>query len=453
VHARRAAALLAGVAALSAVAPHPVTAQASAANRLRPLLTLELWSDDIWLALTDRDGSYFGRLAEQGAFQRFNVLMDREYELDLRTGLFSEYDDARWVAAQRGLRAAAASINHPFILNVTDWRERVPITERVHFVARYRRQRTLTAQRDYPTVGLSWEPAMGAKWTLGVGVGMHFFKSSADVELSLRRRWARSRDTLTLDARLAVLDAFTNVIFNALGVEPEETPAHFLYDAPPVASRVAATWSSGAVRAELHAGSSNRSAVEVSFPSSGEPSYDQHEQVSFLGALAEWAPAARVRVGAYATTARAATDRRFAPETDAGAFRLRERTHVVGVRGAATLRGPVLVELGFEGVRRPEQRDRGDGTDVRHDDRERLAQIALVRRPPTGTTFRVGYAFDDRAAGVLAPWLTAMNQRLPVEYGYHFRRGFDVAVGVRWDLDQGLANPFDGGHLRFSATW
>ena len=77
----------------------PFAAPASAqTTRDDPFATLTLWADDIWLSLLDRDGSYFGRLAEEGTFQRFHPRMDDEYELDVLTGLFSPDEDARWAA-------------------------------------------------------------------------------------------------------------------------------------------------------------------------------------------------------------------------------------------------------------------------------------------------------------------------------------------------------------------
>jgi len=143
----------------------------------------------------------------------------------------------------------------------------------------------------------------------------------------------------------------------------------------------------------------------------------------------------------------------LAPEVNALGFQLRERTQTLGMRAAVSLREPLRLEVGAGAVWRPEDRDLGDGTRVEHRDREVLANFALVRQPQAGSTWRIGYAHDDRSAGVLAPSLTAVNRRLLMEYGHRFRRGFDVMVGVRWDLDQGWAAPFDGGHLRFGATW
>jgi hypothetical protein len=442
---------------LPALPAHARGQAASAPEEPVPLVTLALWAEDVWLALTDRDGSYFGRLAEEGTFQRFNPLMDNEYELDIRTGLFSESEDARWAVVRRGFRAAGASINHPFILNFADWREQVPIGGPVDLLVRYRRQKSLTTQRDYPSVGLQWRGALGTSWTATGRIGMHFFKSSADVELGLARSWQRGpRRRVDFEYRVALLDAFTDVIFGALGVEPEETPAHFNYRRLPLAARLAFAVSVPAARLELHGGATTRSLVNVTFPALGLPPYTLEERVSFAGLLLELTGARRA-AAVWATTARAATDRRHETPSDQD-FRLRERTHAVGARATVALgarTGQRLdLELGAGAVWKPEDRTLGQAqTTLRHRDRELFASVALAREPARGWRWRLGYAFADRDAGVLVPQLSATHHRQLMEGGHRFRSGFEVMAGVRWDLDQGLANPFDGGHLRFSAVW
>ena len=418
----------------------------------RPLATLSVWADNVWLALTDRDGSYFGRLADEGTFQRFNPLMDTEYELDVRTALFTPSEDARWVAVRRGLRVAGASINHPFVLNCIDWREEVPISGPVDLLARYRRQRSLTAQRDYARVGVRWRDALGSSWTLRSSIGVHFFKASADVELGVVGRWADANGgRWMLDLRVAMLDAFNNVIFNALGVRPEDTPAHFDYTTVPFAARVGVVRSSPSWRVEVQGGLSNRTEVVVSFPASGDPSFDLFEHVSFLGALAEVALSARVAVAAYGTAARAETDRRFTP-TSPDDLELREETWTLGLRGGLATTRTLTFELDLGGVWRPETRGVAGGLSQHVSDRELFGQLALVRRPLTGWSWRLTYAFVDRDAGVL-PELTAVNHRHVMEGGYRFQSGFELMGGLRWDLDDFPVAPFDGGHLRFSATW
>ncbi len=409
-----------------------------------PLATLVPWADAAWLALLDRDGSYFGRLSDAGAFQRFNPLMDNEYELDLWTGLFTPAEDARWAVADQGVRLAGASINHPFILNVAEWRGRVPIGGPVDLVAHFLREHSLSVQRDYPVVGVDWRNALGSAWTLRTTLGMHFFKSSADLELGARRG--------VVELRVAFLDLFNDLIFSGLGVAAEEAPAHFDYASPPLAARLAIRTRARPWRWELQAGGSTRSRVDVSFPATGDPSYSLTEQMRFAGGLVEFHSSARVAFAAYGFVAIATTARRF-PAPSTTDLSVDERTTSLGARGRLALTPSLAVELDGRLRWQPEDRATGAGASIAHTDRERFAQVALVRRPPLGWLWRLGVAAMDRDAGVLAPALSATHVRQLMEGGYRFGTGFEIAGGLRWDLDQFPRRPFDGGHLRFAAAW
>ncbi len=429
--------------ALAAAAPITAAQTDSSAHDAPPLATLTPWADAVWLALLDRDGSYFGRLSDAGTFQRFNPLMDDEYELDLWTGLFTPLEEAQWTQSDEGVRIAGASINHPFILNSADWRARVPITGAVDFLARFTRRHSLSEQRDYPAVGVEWREALGA-WSLRTVIGMHFFKSSADVEIGVRRG--------PLELRVAVLDAFNNLIFAGLGVAPEETPAHFEYASPPVAARLAFSTRAHPWRLELQVGGSTRSTVQVSFPSSGDPTYSLAEQVGFAGGLVEVHAASRIALVAFATVASATTQRRF-PAPSPADLSIRERTSGIGARARVALAPALALELDGRVTWRPEARRTGTGAIVSHRDREHTGAVTVARRPRVGWLGRLGIAVVDRDAGVLAAALTARHARQLMEGGYRFRSGFEIAGGLRWDLDQLPHHPFDGGHLRLTATW
>ena len=413
--------------------------------------TLAVWADDIWLALTDRDGSYFGRLADEGTLQRFNPLMDSEYELDLRTGLFTPSEDARWAVAPSGLRVAGASINHPFVLNFFDWRQAMPVSGPVGLIARYVRQRSLTARRDHARLGVEWRDALASSWTLRSTIGTHFFKASADIEFGAARTWARhGRGSWTVDLRFAVLDAFNNFIFNTLGVRATDTPAHFDYAKLPFALRASVVRTSRAFRFEIHGGATTRSEVAVSFPASGDPGYVLVEQVGFIGALGEAALSRRVAVAVYGTAARALTDRRFTLTT-ADDLDLREDTGTLGLRGRVKLGATLGLDVDLAARWQPESRGIGGGAVGRDSDRELFGRIAVERHPLRGWTWRLSYAVLDRDSEVLRR-LTATNHRHVMEGGYRFSSGFEVTAGLRWDLDEGLRAPFDGGHLRFAAA-
>ncbi|MYI06777.1 MAG: hypothetical protein F4059_05540 [Gemmatimonadetes bacterium] len=428
-------------------ATSPAAAPDSAA-----LATLEVWADQVWLSLLDRDGAYHGRLAEEGIFQRLNLEMDHEYELDVRSSLFDPREDARWAAQPNGFRVAGASISNPHILHALDWRQEIHVSGPVDLMARYRRERSLTARRDYPWVAVRWRDMLGTPWTVRVGLGVHFFKPSADVEVALARSWSDGEDRRwTLEVRLAALDAFNDAIFQSLGVRADDVDAHYDYAEAPLAARTTLRTAASRWRAELHAGSSRRSEVQVTFPATGQPPFTQIEQVAFLGALLQVAPLERVTLALYGTWATADTERRT-PASGPG-FTLHEQTAAVGARGRTRLNPLWAVETELARVWRPEWHTPEGGARREHRDREAFARASLVRYPEAGWTGRLAYAVLDRDAGYRAPWLTSQNQRLIMEAGHRFRSGFEVTAGLRWDLDNFTQEAFDGGNLRMSAGW
>ena len=454
----RLAALLAAASLLPAPSLHaqPDTARPATSPPRQTdsaaIATLAAWADQMWLSLLDRDGAYYGRLAEEGIFQRFNPRMNPEYEMDIRTNLFQPGEDARWAGSPNGFRLAAASINHPHILNIVDWRQGIHVSGPVDLMARYRRERTLTARRDYPWIGVRWRDVIGTPWTVGVGIGVHFFKPSADVEVALARSWIDGGDrSWTLEVRLAALDAFNEAIFQGLGVKAEEVDAHYDYAGAPLAARTTLRAAASRWRAELHAGSSRRSEVRVTVPATGRDPFTQFEQVAFLGTLLQVTPIERVTMALYGTWTRADTERRAA--ANGIGFTLREQTVTVGARARTRLNPSWAVETELARVRRPEWRTPEGGAPRDHRDHEVFARAALVRYPEAGWTARLACALLDRDAGYRAPWLTGQNQRLITEAGHRFRSGFEVTAGVRWDVDSFGRAPFDGGHLRMSAGW
>jgi hypothetical protein len=189
----------------------------------------------------------------------------------------------------------------------------------------------------------------------------------------------------------------------------------------------------------------------VTFPSTGDPPFTQREQVGFGGALIQVNPTERLSVAAHATFARADTER-TSPSGPLG-FTLREETRTVGVRQRYQLADALVLVAEIDRDWRPEERAPAQGDAIDHDDRSTFGQLALLRRPRAGWTGRLAYALLDRDAGVLAPELTARNQRLVTEGGHRFESGFEIIAGLRWDLDAWRRSRFDGGHLRIVGRW
>lgn len=432
--------------------PATLAAQDPPASDPPPLLTLAGWADDAWFTLLDRDGSFHGRLSPTGTFQRFHEFMDDEYELDVWSGFFHSSEDARWHLAQSGFRAAGSSINHPFILNYADWRDNVHIAGPVDLALRYSRHHSLTAQRDYMQVGIGWRGTPEGGWAARAGIGMHFFKASADIELGIDRIWQRDDATWRLSVTAALLDAFNNLIFNALGVRPEEVDAHFNYRTLPVAGRIALVHVQPAIRAELHGGVSSRSRVHVTFPATGDPAFSLVEQVSFAGGLVEAWLLRSTRAAVYGTVATAHTDRMGDVPAE-GDFGLTEIARTLGAVAEHRLGEAHVLEAAARIRWRPEQRTDGSVLMLHHRDRETLAQMAIAGEPGTGWRWRGAYQRLHRTAGVAAPWLTGSHHRLLTEGGYRFASRFELMGGVRWRLDHLTTSAFAGGHLRFMAVW
>jgi hypothetical protein len=434
------------VAAMLAASQGMATAQT--VSMRHPLISLDRWADATWLTLLDRDGSYFGRLAEQGTLQRFNRLMDHEYELDLETGLFSAAEDVRWAPVQSGFRGAGASISHPLLLTQVEWRQEIPVAGPLGFTPRYVRHHTLSARRDYLELEAEWRRP-GPFRALRGGFGVHAFKASGDLQVAALlgspdgRGWSAA-------ARVALVDAFTNPVFSLAANDPAQADTHFHYSTRPVAARLDLAWASQLVRFQAVTGVMRTSTVEVTFPNTGDSSFTQRESFRFAAGLMELGFTERFGIGLFGTTVRARTARRF-EAASTRAFDLFEETSSIGGRGRVRLDSALAVEFDSRVIWRPERRDQA-GEVVRHHDREVLSQVVLIRRPPgDGWLGRLGVTADTRRAGVLAPQLHDSDSRLLTEFGWRFRSGFEASFGVRWDLD--ASGTFDGGHLRLIATW
>jgi hypothetical protein len=435
------------------VLAEPAAGQRAIASR-PPLATIATWANQVWLVVLDRDGGYFGRLADQGLLQRFNPLMDDEYELDLWTGLFSPAEDARWAAAARGLRAGGTSISHPHTVHLADWRHQSAVAGPVDFLADYARRGSLTEQRDYLRVGARWNGVLDRGLAARVLIGVHFFKPSGDVEFALSRAWTGAGGSWHLDAGFAFLDAFSNVVFNWLEVSPQEADAQFDYGTPRYATRLAVQRATARYRLELHGGATNRTRAAVTFRASGAPGYTLREHMAFAGALGELRLGRRAGIAAFATVIRAETNRDGVSGSGVR-LHLRETTTTLGGSGWYALDGGGTgVEADARVVWRPEDRQSDGAALVQHEDREVLLHLGLARRPlVSGWQWRVTVSRMDRSAGALAAQLAERNHRNLMEAGYRFRSGFELMGGVRWDLDRLRGGTFDGGHLRLMAAW
>jgi len=427
--------------------PQARAAFQSASPDTVPVATLSVWANDVWLDLLDREGTMRGPLAEEGIFQRFHERMDAEYALDVRTGLFSAAEDARWAVSGDGIRAATSSISHPHVLNHLEWRQRFSVSGSLGLLADYRRDHSFTDRRDHTRLGLSWTDE--GRWTVWSRIGVHFFKPAADLEVGATRTWPLDAgNSWLLEVRIAALDVFSDLVFVRLGVDPLDVEAQLDHAGLPLAARAFLERRARRWRLELHGGGSTVVQSRVSFPSGAKAPFDLTERVGFAGALLEVTPAKGLSVAGYGRVARALTRHDY-PWWSAPSLRIVERTEAAGAHLRQRLAPDLALEAELHGVWRPEARLLGPGS-VRHRDRELYGALALVRRSDSGWTGQLRYAWLDRQAGVLLPDVGGFNHRLVTEAGYRTAAGFEVSGGFRWDLDELGGHTFDGAQLRLS---
>lgn len=420
---------------------------------VQALWTLSPWATGVWLALLDRDGAYHGRFSPEGIFQRFDRTMDSEYDLDVRSGLGEPEEDVAWLEGRDGIRVRSASISPSRILHTLDWRQEVPMTDAVRLVLRYHRERSLTATRDYPWVGVALPGVGGSGWTLTAGLGVHFVKPSADVEVGASRRWtAEDGGFWRVDVGVVALDAFSDVIYQRIGLDEGESEALPDYRGVPLAVRGSVTRAARRWLVEVHGGSSTAARVDVTFPETGGAPFEQRERLAFAGALGQVMLKEGLDVAVYGMFQRATTDRTHPslPDSD---FGLREESRRVGALVSARRGGPWSLDARVERLWRPEERSRAGGPRVPHEDLETYGELALRRLPAKGWTARFALHAIDRDAGPRAGWLTAAHQRLTTEGGYRFASGVRITAGVRWDLEHVPDDVYDGAHVRLTAYW
>jgi len=129
-------------------------------------------------------------------------------------------------------------------------------------------------------------------------IGVHFFKPAADVEAGVARTWHAGEDGAWLvELRIAALDAFSDVVFVGLGVDPRDVQAQLDHEGRPLAARAFIERRERLWRVELHGGGSTVARSRAAFSGGGAAPFDLTERVGFAGALLEVTPAAGLSRG------------------------------------------------------------------------------------------------------------------------------------------------------------
>ncbi|MBI4538218.1 MAG: hypothetical protein HY704_01740 [Gemmatimonadetes bacterium] len=422
--------------------------------------TIRGWAEDTWLLLLDREGARAGRLSRAGILQRFHPAMDDEYELDLLSSRFTFSEDYAWYSRENGARYWAGSINHRNVVTGGELKASLSLGAGWWGGVRFTKQESLVLDRNLVRLDIE------RRWAGGL---VAFVEGTLDdvkpnIDLGVGAGWLGERGSVT--AAVTLLDAFSDLIFQELGVSPgiartardhERLPLALRAEGEVRIGREVRVEVSGAVLLPLRI-----RAYDQVLPDAG---FRQEERFALAAALVEWSPTPVVRVGALAGGVRAVMDRvPLAAGAPADDFRLVERTGRAGVFLLARPDPWWSVEAWFERNWRPERRsgrsDVAEGAD--YEDRAWSAQATVGFRAPSGLVLWSALDADLRH-GVrgkgqvpLAVPSVRRNTRARLDVGWEAGDRWSVVVGSNWDLDgdaRGDRLGFDGAHGRFVFYW
>jgi hypothetical protein len=420
--------------------------------------TLRGWEENRWLAIYDRDGSYFGRASDRGILQRFNELMDFEYHIDVISYSPALIETRDWYRRENGARGWGGSLNHLMLLAEGHFKVSVPLGETWSTDARFIHQETLTAQRSLIWIRFNHD--------LFDRRGRAFFrstlnsdKSQIDFELGFIWRAAPGEISVSFGA----LDLFSDLIYQKLEIGAGLAPMTLDYISRPYTGRFSVDMPlSRRLRLEAYALALTPSEVIFESQTAPDSGFVQEERHAYTGGLLEFKPTPATAVGAFGTWVRARLGRRPLP---AGAaeddFDLTEKSWSAGVYGVGRLSQRFALEAWIARVWRTEDRLRPDTTvapQIEYEDRSWAGRATLTYRATSG--FRADLGFDtldrsivkeDRVPGLGA--LRRDNSRLRIGFGWHFGSRALFLLGVNQDLDDSDGTGFDGAYGRFALYW
>jgi hypothetical protein len=303
--------------------------------------TLRGWEENRWLAIYDRDGSYFGRASDRGILQRFNEAMDFEYHIDVISYSPALIETRDWYRRENGARGWGGSLNHLMLLAEGHFKVSVPLGETWSTDARFIHQETLTAQRSLLWIRFNHD--------LFDRRGRAFFrstlntdKSQIDFELGFIWRAAPGEISVSLGA----LDLFSDLIYQKLEIGAGLAPMALDYISRPYTGRLAVDLPlSRRFRLEAYGLALTPSQVIFESQTVPDSGFVQEERYAYTGGLLEFKPTPATAVGTFGTWVRARLGRTplpaGVPEDD---FDLTEKTWNAGVYVIGRMRQRFVLE-------------------------------------------------------------------------------------------------------------
>jgi hypothetical protein len=424
--------------------------------------TLFEWADRSWNLLADRSAASVGGFSREGLLLRFHPDFDAEYALDLISSRFDPWQDAGWAGRSDGLRYWSGSINHRYMIDGAQAKVRFPLGSGWSVGVRYDRESNPALDRDLLRAEVAWGRPRGLHAFLGASLQA----DKPDRDLVMGVGWRA--EVAAVQVELHALDAFSDVIYNSLGVDPAFSDAAVDYAGAPLGLRASTRLGRPeGLGVSLEAGVQLPTTLRLYEQEAPERGFDQDEELVLVGVSADYPVLPTLRLGGVATLLRAERERTPLAEGDPeDAFHLTEETIALGVQASA-LPWPSLEVRGMAARSwRPERRiPSGSGSaapSVDYLDRAWSGQIRLAHRTTRRLRLRGAWDFDFREVvrgegqvPALEP-LGRDNHRARIEAAWVRSGRFELTLGVRFDTDGDRylnRGPFDGGHGRLVIFW
>jgi len=198
-------------------------------DSLTPHFTLNGWAQDAWLTILDRDApTYGGRLSSKGILQRFDSLVDADYETTKIRFQFDDLDDYLWFRRANGARFTGGSVATQSLAIESEFKQSVPLGGRWAAQVHFNKQNLPELVRGLVRLGFTRaEPTGVFEFIEGTLTPL---KPSMDIEIGAGWRDGDMRVALSL----AVLDAFNDFIYQDLKTVGEIPDSALDYERQPV---------------------------------------------------------------------------------------------------------------------------------------------------------------------------------------------------------------------------
>ncbi len=420
--------------------------------------TLRGWEDGARITIFDRNGNIYGRLSDRGILQRWNILEDEEYPLDIISFGFTHLEDYEWYTKRTGARWGGGSINYVNLVQTAEIAGTIPLAPTWDFDVIYNQEWTLQAQRSLTRVNFSKSMAAGNMTGFLTG-WLKPHKEEMDLELGLT--FTPGRSTVTVAA--GALDLFSDFIYQVLGVDEKYASETLNTIKQPFTFRLAADIPFGRqFRSEVFGLIMSPADVILTQLADIPGNFRQNEHYGYSGILVEWTPSRNTAVGVLATNVEAGMNRCSLdqlPPIDT--FNLTETTGRVGMYGMQRFSGAFLLDVQIARIRRIERRfcpGLPEAPQIDYEDRTWMGRGSVTYRASNGFRGELGLEFDTRDlirdAALHGKHNDYFHSRLRFDVGWYVGDRAMFVFGANADLDPDTATGwFDGGHARFQVFW